>query len=502
MIDEHITAKPNKKGQNFTRKDLNLAMIFFAISGLILIYGISGSVPKLTPHIFGEKFEWASAILGIWIALVIFLWSRYTQKFDPFEPPTWISINVYLQVILNVWLLQRDRIPGIPWLNSQLATIMPYTVLLFSIGLTVLWVGYVLFFRKLYPIRKRLQKKSGNINIVAAFLIWLFGFLFSVYASVTGIGTFLGVYTVSGFAWENYFFFINILENTALAALVIYIIRNQSLFGWFWFTFVILSELIISLINGSKGFALSMLWIVIYIYYARQKLSRRWVLIGALVIVLLVPVVNDFRVVLRSINLGSGVGITQRFDALITAISSVTDQPINNLITSTTDTFKNRQGSIMDVTASVLSLHPEYIPYSGREMLQWFFPQLIPRLFWPTKPTERPSILNITTTYYGTQQEYSFSEIGLFADSYRAGGWIIVVVWFLISSVFLAWLYLQGPGSENLAGIVFYIVMITQIFRYDGDITTTVLRLLQFGPLLWLVIFKVIYSKPPHSKNN
>jgi hypothetical protein len=495
MTNNRNQLRLNLKPQDYRRKELFIAFTLIAIGIIFALVGISGNSTKFTPHVYGLRFEWVAAGLGLWLIVLGYGWYRYTGRFDPFEPPSWISLNVYIQVVLNIWLLQRNELTGIPWVDANREVIMPLTVFLFVVGLTVLWISYEFFYRRMYPARNKLQLKSGNFNLTITSIIWLIGFLFSIYAAVKGIGSYLGISTVAGFSWENYFYFVSLLENAALAGLIIHLVRNQSLSGWLWFGFVVFSELALSLINGSKGFALSLLWIAIYIYYAQQKLPKRWLLAGAVAVIILVPVVNDFRDILRYINLGSGVGISQRIDALGTAITSVNDQSIGGLFTSTTDTFKSRQGSIMDISASVLVLHPNQIPYLGGQMAAWFFPQMIPRLFWPNKPTDRPAILYITSTYTGAPSEYTLSDIGLFADAYRAGGWIIVMICFFVLAFLLAWLYLQGPGNKNIAGTVFYVIMITQIIRYEGDITTTAIRVIQFAPLLWFAIFKIMFNK-------
>ena len=139
-------------------------------------------------------------------------------------------------------------------------------------------------------------------------------------------------------------------------------------------------------------------------------------------------------------------------------------------------------------------LHPSLEPFVGLEMVEYFFPQLIPRVLFPFKSTERSSLYMITTMYGGATYEYSFTAIGQFADSYRAGGWPIVIIWFSALGIFTAWLYLQGPGSGNLAGTVFYITLLTLILRYDFDIVTILIQLIQFSILLWLIVTRGMFE--------
>ena len=448
------------------------------------------------------RFELAAAGLGVWLGLLMYSWAQYRGKFDPFEPPNWISLNVYLQVVLNVWLLQRDHLPVAPWVYNRLEESTTLAVVLFFVSLTVLWIGYAWSYTRLARRPAFYQFKVGSMRVMATFTIWLVGWVVGVLATLAGIGSYLGVATVGGFAWENYIFFVYIIANAAKAALTIHIFRKPSLAGWLWFAFAMLSDVALSLVNGRKIFALTMLWTAMYIYYAREKLPKRWLMIGVGLVFLLVPVVNVYRQILLDINSGKGVEISNRAEVLIQTIGGVAQQPINDLINATSSTFQSRQGSLLDITASVVVLHPTEIPYIGQEMASWFGNQLIPRVLWPDKPVSRSPFLYITSMYTAAEWEYSFSTIGLFADSYRAGGWAAVVIWFWLVSMLLVLLYMQGPGNHNAAGTVFYISIITQIITYDQDVSTVLIRLVQFLPLLWIVIFRVMYRNPVADDQN
>jgi hypothetical protein len=342
--------------------------------------------------------------------------------------------------------------------------------------------------------------RSRSISLVNTFLIWLLGTFAALYASLAGVGSYLGTATVGGFAWENYFMFISVVTKAAELALIIHIFRKPSLPGWIWFIFVVSLNLVIPLINGSKSFALNFLWILIAIYYARKKFPIQWALIGVAAVVLFVPVVNNYRYFLIAINTGRGVSAPNRAQALISTLGELPTISFNDLIESTSTTFERRQGSLLDITASVLVLHPRQLSFVGGQMFQEFITQLIPRLIWPDKPAERSSLAYITSTYTEARSEYVFSEIGLVADSYRAGGLLTVVFFFIFLSSLLAYLYVQGPFRNNTPGIVLFIVIITQIIRYEGEISTTLLRLIQFVPLLWIIIFRVIYTKPENQE--
>jgi len=224
-------------------------------------------------------------------------------------------------------------------------------------------------------------------------------------------------------------------------------------------------------------------------------------LIAGLLVVLLVPVVNRYREELHALNSGQGVSLASSIGALADVFLETISQPLQSSFDTTKTTFQYRQGGMLDLVASVLFIHPARMPFVGIEMVEAFGLQVIPRAFWPGKPLTRFPLLMITTLYGGAKTEYSFSSIGLVADAYRAGGWIIVVFFFFVFGAFIAWLYVQGPLSETLSGIVFYTTLLANIILYDKDISTLLINLIQFGPLIWIMIRWVLFSSP-HKRNS
>jgi len=432
--------------------------------------------------------------------MLMLWWSWRRGKFDLFEPPVWISLNLYLQVVLNVWLLQRDRTPAIPWVRSNYATVIPLAVMLFGVALTIFWGAYAWAYSRLS--NRPVKPVSSRMRLQAVILIWVLGWIVGVISAVVGTSSYLGA---SGSVWQNYIAFVEIITDAATAALVIYHFRRPSVIGWVWLGFVIVSDIAASLIVGSKLFALSLLWLIVYIYYATNRLPKRWLAAGFVVVVLFVPVVNQFRNILWKVGESQAVSFSGRLVSLADAMSTTLSQPLSSAFENTTQTFEQRQGSMVDLTASVLYLTPSQLPYVGREMAQYFFQQIIPRVIWPDKPADRPSILYITSTYGGASSEYAFTEIGLVADSYRAGGLPTVVIWFVLTGLFCAWLYDYGIVRGSTAGIVFYVTVLVHLIRYEADITTTSLYLIEFVPLIWLIVTRIMFapemterSKLPH----
>ncbi len=77
--------------------------------------------------------------------------------------------------------------------------------------------------------------------------------------------------------------------------------------------------------------------------------------------------------------------------------------------------------------------------------------------------------------------------MGQIADSYRAAGWLGTALWLWLLGAFAAWLYIQGPYRNSFPGTVFFATVLSQILRYDTEMLFTVIQLLQFATLLWML---------------
>jgi hypothetical protein len=469
---------------------LFLSLTFFFLGFFLIIFMAQQS--SLRTHLYGISFELISFSLGLVLVIIIGAWVKLNQRFDPFEFPIWLSMNVYIQVIMNVWLLQRDRGSSIPWLINNPST-LTLAVVLFGVSLVMLWTGYILVYRWTDGSKQMPKTKREVVNISHTYLVWFVTWLIGIYVTLAGIGSYLGSGISSNLAWLNYYQFAAVIGSAATATLTILHFKKPSRASWMWSSVVLGSQIILSVIAGSKSFVLLLIWFVMYFYYARRSLPRFWVIVAGMLVILLVPVVNRYRVELHALDSGKGVSLAARVNALADSVAETTSQPLQSSFESTKNTFQVRQGSLLEITASVLALHPDRMPFVGTEMVNEFFPQLIPRVFWPEKPVSLSPLYKITTVYTGAATEYSFSSIGLSADAYRAGGWITVIIFFFLLGGLLAWLYRIGPQSGSLAGTVFYTTLLSNLILYDKDVFGLLVNLAQFGPIIWVTIRLVLF---------
>jgi hypothetical protein len=336
-----------------------------------------------------------------------------------------------------------------------------------------------------------IQPVAGPIRLPTVIAIWFVGWLISNLSIAAGMRGYSP--TVQGWTWSNYLSFIGLVGGAAGSALMLYHFRRPTMLGWIWLLSTLGFGIVSALAIATRSAALVFLRLVMHIYYAKGKLYWWWLIVGLASLAFLVPAANAIRANLLTRDTGGGVTFSERLDVVGRSLQEVLNSSPRDLIDDTTHTFKDRQGSLLHTTASVVTLHPATMPFVGLDMLKYFLQQLIPRLLWPGKPTGGPQVYMVTSIYADNPSEQGGTAIGLFADSYRAGGWLFVALWFVALGALCAWLYRQGPGSGNLAGTVFYLSMLTTVIVYDTNIVSLALHLIQMAPLVWAMTMFVLF---------
>jgi len=282
---------------------------------------------------------------------------------------------------------------------------------------------------------------------------------------------------------------------TSSFALAFYHFRNPTARGWIWLVVMAITRMYVSLFVGSRGAVIVFLGIFMTYFYARRKLPVRWLAIGLVTVLILSPAGTAIRNNLTERDTGTGVGFADRVQVVGESLQQVASRSVDSLFGEIRDLVGQRQASLLDITASVMFIHPSIQPFVGLDLLESLVVQLVPRILWRAKPTALV-LYDITGLYYGLPSA-TFSAIGLFADSYRAGGWIASAIIMALIGVIGAWLYQRGPGHDDLAVIALYLIVLTRIITYDNSLASPVLDLLQKGIPIWLLLKFVMFSAVP-----
>jgi hypothetical protein len=463
---------------------LQWAAFGLGVSIVVVLHALQGNSRQT--HVLGAGFEVASLVLGLWLSLIIFWWAQHRRKLDLFELPVWFSLNAYVQVVANVWWFQRNVIPTSPLVKGRYASLAVPVVLLMGIGLTAMWIGYVLSQKLLVRQSRTLVPKQVELRLGRTYGVWLVASLISTMSVVMG---FQGYLAVSGDIGQNYLLFVTLLANLATFSLMLHHFRRPTPVGRVWLLFACGSTLLLGLLVGTRGAAFILLYALMAKFYASGRLSWRWVLTGVVVLVVAAPTATLFRTNLfrSGYSRTAGAPIMDRVNILAGSWEEIVTQSPSALLGQTRDVFKGRQGSIFELTAAVLAAHPSSMPFQGFEFARQFAVWAVPRFLWPGKPSGRPDLYMVSTTYMGSPSEQSFAALGQFADAYRVAGWPFVVFWFLSLGCLSALVYSRGPGRGSLPGTAFYLVLLIGVLNFNNDLFGTALRLVQMVPLLWII---------------
>ena len=492
MIQKENTIPPQTPTRARFSLWFSLAAFGAALVGIaMLVLGV-----KYQPHMLGAEFELASGVLGLWLVLIILLWAGRQGRLDPFELPTFISLNVYGQMILPTWLLIRDRISPIPWLQSDPGSKMTMAVLLIGFGLTCLWAGYIWLSLRMMHTTPAHTSGFGPFRTVPTFALWFITWAISFLSIVAGAQGWAG--QLQGFVWGNYLSFIDMVAWATSIALAFHYFRNPSPFGWVWLAVMTGTRLYATLLIGSRGAVFVFLGIIMIYYYARRRLSIPWLVVAVFALIFLSAAGTSIRENLIQRDTGSGVGYTDRIAAVIESLFQVADRSLESLLGQTQELMVQRQTSLLDITASVVYVHSRNQTYVGSEFLQYLGVQMIPRLIWRGKPTLVP-LYDISGLYYGFQTA-GLSAIGLFGDSYRMGGWVASALILGLIGILSAWLYQRGPRREDFAMITLYLTLMTRTIQYDTNLASLILDLIQKGVLIWLILRFVMFARAGEEK--
>lgn len=464
-----------------------IIMIFIAIQG--------NGYRVLQPHILGLGFDLASLGSGVWILLLIYIWWRKNGRLDIFELPVWFSLNVYFQMIFNIFVLQRDISLRSQWLTNSASHYFITAIFMLSFGVTTLWIWYAFGIKVFNNSETLLKRQNSYPNKRITFSLWLFTLFVSIWGTIMGYQGYLP--SQGGGALDNYFYFFNLLGDLTVFILLLNHFKNPTNQGWIWMIVLIVTKVVLGLIIGSKLFVMIFVYALMAMYYSRKSISLRLIMVGAAIIIVSIPIVNYFRenLFVYGYSRNFGAGFRERIPILLKTTSQIFDTSFADLFKETRDTFELRQGSILEISAAVIAAHPKYKSYIGVQMVEQIVEQIIPRFLWPGKPVSHPELYYISTGYLGAQQEISFAEIGQISDAYRVGGYLFILFWMFIMGFCSAWLYVRGPLSKNYENIALYLVFIADFFTYNGDILVTSIRILQFGVIVWFITSKILYHR-------
>ena len=150
--------------------------------------------------------------------------------------------------------------------------------------------------------------------------------------------------------------------------------------------------------------------------------------------------------------------------------------------------FFGRQIEVASATGLVVTLSPEVVPYEGFERFLTLPAGLIPRVFWPDKPTLSRGVW-FSSAFRGLDQDTtSYSAMTIFTEGYLFYGWIGAVVAMLIAGAVLAVL---RRGLDNPRFLLVYLALVPTILQIEPEFSSYLTVLVQRS-LVFVVAFLLL----------
>jgi hypothetical protein len=416
----------------------------------------------------------------IQMTIVLFINNWYKNK----KPMLldWFRLTTFFVIVLNFFFLikelkHQNNFSGYI-IKSEL--IIP-TLLVIIIGLLGLKISESVY---VYFKLGKQQKKGKNYNFRNVYFFYLITIVLAF------IQVFLMLMGEVGYAASedtslDYSFLFQIVFILCASILSIYAIfeylfsYKKRFFSLFFLIFFVI-QIIYGFLSGMKESIIVPLIIVLIPYLlSGRKLSKKYLIIGFLVLILIYPLNNNYRIVLLDFpNI-------ERQDALSIAFVKTISFGFSENINQGSDDFSNR-----------LSLFP-YLVYSVDKEQEWNyyknlnrylylpFAWIVPRIIIPDKPlAETGRVLN--EKIYIDQATTSLTPT-TYGWAYYEGGYIYVFILFLLFGLFITY-FEYNLRNDNLFGLILYIGILILLLKVENDIYFLINGVLQSLLINFLVI--------------
>jgi hypothetical protein len=372
--------------------------------------------------------------------------SAMRRRPDLWEPPTAYSILALAYVVLGfVAFLTNDsrfRVQALGQDNSRLVE----AAALMAFGLAALWLGYRAAARTV-PIGRiyatYLRRQFGKPNLAMTLVVYALVTSVHVWRLFSGSGTFdapgLGVaeQTVDDVVSLGYF----ILALVALQAFlgrwprfVLYLILAPEVFFASLTAFISAIVIVGIIVIGAT-------------YYTTPRLCVRWLVLFAVLVVIITPVTLSMRAQIRSGEAYFG-SIGALAESAWRGLNDTWLAAPGDALIATYSKLIGRLGGNIQILGVVLDYVPARIPFLGTQDLVRAPLFVVPRFFWPDKPS--PSLVGGFTSRVFLKEDNNAVTPTTFGDLYLHGGLgAIAMGMFLLGVLFNIQYRLSAPRAAD-----------------------------------------------------
>jgi len=432
-------------------------------------------------------------------ALLVWKWnvSRSYGRLDPFELPTWFTINVF--VFMVVAGLSGFRGPHSLYRRLQ-GDYSSLVLALFyvSLGTLALWLGY-----RFAPTWRRPGVRATTYSdlvskdevIQPVVVLWLYAASVGIrlYQIGTGQYSFLQDIGDDGFlAIRQWLFYGAQIWTVVLPAVALAVFgRKAPLLGWTTLCLIILIECVFTFIGGTKGAIIYVMTILVACrLYERGRIPWRLVAVLGVVFIVVFPINALYRplVVSGSVDTHS-VADTSANVARLFHETWLT-RPLGENVQVFLDVVMSRQSQLIQSISLAAHVTPETIPFRyGRDYFMLPVYILIPRIIWPEKPILSGSV-QFSIDYGGAPANtINSTAVTLFGDLYLNFGLPGILGGMFLLGVLYRWIYGAVREAGSHSKLVLYLGLFTWMTNIEGEIVGVIQ-----GTFQQLIILYVLTS--------
>jgi hypothetical protein len=457
----------------------------------------------------GLQLQRYLALLGVYAASsTVFVVSRIRRgKLQLFDLPVFMTAMFFLQfglLPLRNFIDPAQLASNLSPDGEELGRALSYIML----GMMGFWIGCELVRRKK---GERIPPGPGTQSTVPeghkARALVLFAALFAV-AFITKfylLKSQLFSYTASG---EKYFEnlasmqVLNVVSQLGTLALIIVAIeRYRERYDPFWrvlFVAVLLSEVCWGLISGMKGLVFQNFIVVALVSsFVKRRLNLRWLVIPLFALVLLYPVSDAYRSLVR----GGGVEVTS-FEGGARA-GQMAFSKIGEGESAAGDLWREglnhtlRRLDLLTSVAEVLSLGPRASMVKG-DIHWWTLPfyPFVPRFLWPSKPILEEGGWFTVALRGGSENvdsAGSSTAITYPGDLYLQFGLLGIPVGMFVLGVVAQWFTNRVSGRVESRDLFLYAALFLFGFPLEPDVFSMWTGLIKLLAILY-VLRRLIYG--------
>jgi hypothetical protein len=279
------------------------------------------------------------------------------------------------------------------------------------------------------------------------------------------------------------------LRFLALALLVAHVMRRRS--GYLWLATLLTVEVVLGVSSGFLTPVILPVVLCVATAAAFDRLKgRHFVMVAAaaLVVSTFIPVIAAIRQD-RTGAIGTS-DLLRIGDALAApgkywlAGVSAGDGVYNK--------FFGRQAEVASATGLVVMLTPAVVPYEGIDRFLALPAGLIPRAFWPDKPTLSRGVW-FSSTFRGLEEDTtSYSAMTIFSEGYLFYGWTGTLLAMLMAGALLA---VVRRRLDNPRLMLVYLALVPTILQIEPELSSYLTTLIQRSVVFLLVFVLLTHTR-------